>query len=82
MIAGYLLKTKEKYKNSKKHEVQGIFVKRIDKVCFQHDMAYRNFKDLPTRTGTDNLITFNIARNPSYDGYERALVSIAYKFFD
>ena len=30
-------------------------------------MAYRNFKDLPRRTGTDNLITFNIARNPSND---------------
>ena len=82
MIADYLLKTKEEYKNSKKHEIQGIFVKRIDKVCFQHDMAYRNFKDLPRRTGTDNLITFNIDRNPSYDGYERALVSIAYKFPD
>ena len=45
-------------------------------------MAYRNFKDVPRRTSTDNLITFNIDRNPSYDGYERALVSIAYKFPD
>ena len=25
---------------------------------------------------------FNIAKNPNYDGYQRRLASIVYKFFD
>ena len=26
--------------------------------------------------------TFNIAKNPNYDGYQRSLASMVYKFFD
>ena len=28
----------------------------LDKVCSQHDMAYRYFKDLPRRTGVDKVL--------------------------
>ena len=51
-------------------------------------MAYRDFKDLPRRTASykilcyiaENLI-FNIAENPEYDGYERGIAVMIYKFF-
>ena len=46
-------------------------------------MAYGKFKDLPRRTASDEVIgdkTFNIANNPEYDGYQRAIVSVVYKF--
>ena len=57
----------------------------IDKPCFQLDMAYGDFKDLPRRTASDKILrdkTFNIAKNPKYDRYQRGLASMFYKFFD
>ena len=38
-------------------------------------MAYGDFKDL-------KYIAFAIASNPKYDGFQRGLVSMIYKFFD
>ena len=57
----------------------------MDKACFQHDIVYRDFKDLTRRTASDKILrdkAFNIAKNPKYDGYQRGLASIAYKCFD
>ena len=57
----------------------------MDKACFQQNMTYADFKDLPRRTAADKILRdeiFKIARNPSYDGYQSALVSIVSKFFD
>ena len=37
------------------------------------------------RTQSDNVLrdkAYNIASNPNYDGYQRGLASIVYKFFD
>ena len=48
-------------------------------------MAYGDFKDLKRRTFSDKLLrdkAFNIAKNPKYDGYQRGLASMVYKFFD
>ena len=48
-------------------------------------MAYGDFKDLARRTASDKVLrdkAFNIAKNPKYDGYERGLASMVYKFFD
>ena len=62
-----------------------IYKNELDKACFQHDMAYGNFKDLARRTASDKVLrdkAFNIAKNPKYDGYQRGLVSMVYKFFD
>ena len=42
------------------------------------------FKDLAKRTPSDKVLrdkTFNIAKNPKYDGYQRGLASMVYKFF-
>ena len=57
----------------------------LDKACFQHDIAYGDFKDLARRTTADKVLrdkAFNIAKDPKYDGYQRGLASIIYKFFD
>ena len=56
----------------------------LDKTCFQHDMAYGDFKDLKRKTASDKILrdkAFNIAKNPKYDGYQRGLVSMIYNFF-
>ena len=47
-------------------------------------MAYGDFKDLTRRTASDKILrvkTFNIAKNPKYDRYERELLAMVYKFF-
>ena len=57
----------------------------FDKACFQHDMAYGDFKDLARRAASDNVLrdkVFNIAKNPKHEGYQRGLASMVYKFFD
>ena len=61
-----------------------IYQNELDKVCFQHDMAYGNFKNLTRRTASDKIMrgkAFNIAKNGKHDGYQRELVSMVYKFF-
>ena len=62
-----------------------IYKNELDKACFQHDMAYGDFKDLKRRTASDELLrdkAFNIAKNPKDDGYQRGLASMVYKVFD
>ena len=47
-------------------------------------MAYRDFKDLPRKTASDKVLrekAFNIAKNAKYDGYQRGLASMVYKYF-
>ena len=48
-------------------------------------MSYGDFKDLNRRTFADEVLrnkASNIAKDPKYDGYQGALVSMVYKFFD
>ena len=62
-----------------------IYKNELDKACFQHDMAYGHFKDLERRTQSDKVLrdkAFKIASDPKYDGYQRGLASMVYKFFD
>ena len=62
-----------------------IYKNELDKACFQHDMAYGKSKDLVKRTQSDKVLkdkAFKIANNPNYDGYQRGLASMVYKFFD
>ena len=62
-----------------------IYKNELDQACFQHDMAYEKSKDLVKRTQSDKILkdkAFKIASNPKYDGYQRGLASMVYKFFD
>ena len=59
-----------------------IYMNELDKVCFTHDAAYSDSKDL---TVADKILknkAFDIAKDPKYDGYQRGLASMVYKFFD
>ena len=62
-----------------------IYKNELDKAYFQHDMAYGKSKDLIKRTQSDKVLkdkAFKIASDPKYDGYQRGLASMVYKFFD
>ena len=82
MLVEYLQKQRKKKETG---DSRYIYQNELDKACFQHDMAYGDFKDLTRRTASDKILrdkAFNIAKNPKYDGYQRGLSSIVYKFFD
>ena len=70
---GPFTKNKERIQKFKKQEIQAIFTKNeLDKACFQHDMAFGDFKDLKRITASDKILrgkAFNIAKNSKYDGY-------------
>ena len=62
-----------------------IYKNELDKACFQHDMPYGLTKNLVKRTQSDNILkdkAFKIAIDPNYDGYQKGLASMVYKFFD
>ena len=83
---GPFTKSKEKMQKFKQTgDSRYIYRNELDKACFQHDIAYGDFKDLKKRTAADKVLrdkTFNIAKDPKYDGYQRELASTVYKCFD
>ena len=51
----------------------------------EHNMVYEDYKYLNRRTFADKILrdkAFNIAKDPKFDGYQRGLVSMVYKYFD
>ena len=77
---------KERIKEFKRTgDARYIYRNELDKACFQHDSAYVDHKDLINRTEADKFLkdkAYDIASNPEYDGYQRGLASMVYKFFD
>ena len=75
--SGPFIKNKERIQKFKQIEdSRYIYKNDLDKACFQHDMAYGDFKDLAKRTAADKVLknkAFNIVKNPKYDGYQRGL---------
>ena len=62
-----------------------IYKNELDKACFQHDIAYGKSKNLVKRTQSDKVLkdrASKITSDPKYDGYQRELGSIVYKFFN
>ena len=62
-----------------------IYKYELDKACFVHDAAYSDSKALTKRNVPDKILknkAFDIAKDPKYDGYQRGLTSMVYKFFD
>ena len=48
-------------------------------------MGYGDLKDLAKRAASAKVLrekAFDIAKNPKYDGYQRGLTTMVYKFFD
>ena len=57
----------------------------LDEACFKHDAAYAKYKDVENRLISDQKLrnsAYDIASNPKYDGYQRGLASMVYKYFD
>ena len=83
---GPFTKNKERIQKFKETgDTSYIYKNELDKACFQHDMTYGDFKDLPKRTAPDKVLrdkAFKIASNQKYDGYQRGLASMVYRFFD
>ena len=77
---------KERIKEFKRTgDTRYIYRNELDKACFQHDSAFVDHKDLINRTEADKVLkdkAYDFASNPEYDGYQRGLASIVYKFFD
>ena len=83
---GSFTKNKERIQNFRETgDTSYIYKNELDKACFQHDIAYGDFKDLARRVASDKVLTdkaFNFAKNPKYDSYQRGLISMVYNFFD
>ena len=68
---GPFTRRKERIKEFKRTgDTRYICRNELDKACFQHDSAYADHKDLINRTEAE------------YDGYQKGLTSMVYKFFD
>ena len=82
---GLFSKNKERIEKFKETGDSGyIYQNKLDKACFQHDMAYGDFTYLTRRTTSDKILrdkAFSTAKKPKYDGYQRGLASMVYKFF-
>ena len=54
---GLFTKNKERIQKFKETEdTDYIYKNKLDKACFQHDMAYGDFKDLAKRTSADKVL--------------------------
>ena len=77
---------KERIKKFKQTgDTRYIYRNELNKACVQHDSAYADHKDLINRTEADKVLrdkAYNIASNPEYNGYQRGVASMVYKFFD
>ena len=85
-VCGPFPKNKKRIEKFKEvADTKCIYRNELDKGCFQHDMPYGDFKELPRRTASDKVLrdkTFNIAKNQKYHEYQRSFASMLYKYFD
>ena len=69
-VCGPFTKNKERIKKFKETgETSYIYKNELHKACFQHDMAYGDFKDLAKRTAADKVLrdkAFKIASDQKY----------------
>ena len=81
-----LLNINKEFKSFKEtRDTNYVYKNELDKACFAHDAAYSDSKGLIKRTVADKILknkAFDIAKDPRYDGYQRGLASMVYKFFD
>ena len=82
---GPFTKNKERIKKIKKTGDTDIYKNKLDKACFQHDVAYWDYKDLAKSSAADRSLrdkAFKIASGQKQDEYQRGLASMVYKLFD
>ena len=85
-VCGPFTKHRERIKKFRETgNLKHLYRNEIDKTCFVRDAAYSDSKDLAKRTISDKVLkdkAREIAINLKYDGYQRELASMIYKFFD
>ena len=72
----------QKYRETGNLKHYHLYRNELDKACFAHDAAY---SDLAKRTISDKILNnraYEIARNCNSEGYQKALASMVYNFFD
>ena len=83
---GPFTRHKERIKEFKRTgDTRLLYRNELDKACFKQDAAYAKYKDVENKLISDQKLRnngYDIASNPKYDGYQRGLVSMVYKFFD
>ena len=84
-VCGPFTRHKERIKEFKRTgDTLLLYRNELDKACFKHDAAYTKYKDVENRLISDQKLknsAYDIASNPKYDGYQRGLASVVYKFF-
>ena len=77
---GPFVKKKERIQKIKEtRDSQYIYQNELDEACFQHNMAYGDFKDLIRATARDRILynkLLNIAKCPKYDEYQLGFASM------
>ena len=83
---GPFTRHKERIKEFKRTgNINLLYKNALDKACFKHDVAYAKYKDVENRLIADDKLknsAYDIASNSEYDGYQRGLASMRYKFFN
>ena len=83
---GPFTRHKERIKEFKRTgDTRLLFRNELDKACFKHDAAYAKYKNVENRLISDQKFrnsAYDTASNPKYDGFQRGLASMVYKFFD
>ena len=73
-VCGPFTKNRNRIHKLKERGVlQYIYETEIGKACFQQDMEYGNFKDLPKKTASEKILcnrAFNIAKKLKYNVYK------------
>ena len=83
---GTFTKHRERIQEIRKtSNLNSLYRNELDKACFPFDTAYSESKDVANRATSDKTFkdrAYEIANNCGYDGYQRPLTSMVYKFFD
>ena len=86
LACGPFTRHKERIKEFKcTGNIKLLYRNALDKACFKHDAAYAKYKDVENKLIADDKLknsAYDIASNPEYDGYQRGLASMVYKFFN
>ena len=83
---GPFTRHKERIKEFKRtSDTRLLYRNELDKACFKHDATYAKYKDAENRLTSDQKLrnsAYDISSNPKYDGCQRGLAIMVYKFFD
>ena len=71
-------------KNRGTGNLKHLYRNKLDISCFANDAAHADSKDLAKRIISNKILkdkAYEITRNCGYDGYQKILASMVYKFF-